>query len=631
MNPNGCLKATICLIFCFVNIPTIVLSQNINNRQVRATANRGIWVENGLVDIAENVHLTISLPGNRLVGKLPVFLSIHPRYLEDPSAPEKKIPLNWKKSQDGSHWSATGDYKPQTAGNYYASIMDDNRECYSSFAAWKPGLPVTTFWVLMTAEYHAKGNLSDLYLADVRSGHLPFDYELGLVGEQIFSDDWKPRSLFREAQEETGADVVPFFDGGYFHKLDTAFTKRFNDITQIMSPNATDVSKETYAARNKMLPDPTFHGLSAEQCNSIINGARAYWKQWGFRDFTGISTYSPSHTLIEACRRQGATWISGLFQDYAFHDGSDRWLYSWVQEHYGMPGFPYIVSKQDYRRAGESDQQTTMIFPAQRNLPVWDHLNLHWAALDAQNFRNWEGTTMSERMMDFADDFNRNDILIKNKLPYVISYAIQFTSHIQANRDVLKGLIDRAAKGQLIFAHKRDIQKYFRKHKVQQSPDITCGMPDSELTKGAPEAATKGIQINYEAWWEGPDGKAAFVSNNIPQLGFTQAPYLPIWWFDYSEKPTLSETKNLSKEDLSNVILKIVKDGNRNSILINSQRPISRLPICLWELSREINVSSQWIRKNRAMKVLAPKNQGKDATMWIIRPDIIAGENRIIL
>lgn len=635
MDLKHCLRIAIFVMFCIFNVPVIVSGQNIGNTspddQVRATVNRGIWIDDGLVGIGENVQMTVSLPGDRLFEKLPAFLAIHPRYLEDPMAPIKKVPLKWAKSMDGSRWSSIGDYKPQFAGNYYASIQDENRECYAYFAAWKPGLPVTTFWVHMPAEYHAKGNLEDLYLPEIRSGHLPFDYELVLVGEQIFKADWKPRPLFREAQEETGADVIPFFDGGYFHKMDPQFARRFDEVTQKISPDADDLGKETYGFHNKMLPDPTFHGLTTAQCESIINGARYYWKQWGFRDFTGISTYSPSHTLVEACRRQRLPWISGLFQDYSFHDGTDRWLYSWVQEHHGMPSFPYIVSQKDYRRAGKSDQQCTMIFPAQRNLPVWDHQLMHWAALDAQNFKGWANTSMDKRMMDFADAYHRNDILCTYELPYVISYCMQFPSYIQANRDVLNGLIARATKGQLIFAHKRHIQEYFRKHKVQRSPDMTCGMPDGELTKGAPESATKGIFIAYEAWWEGPDGKAAFVSNNIPQLGFSQAPYLPIWWFDCHNKPALSETKNLPKEDLTNVTIKIIKDGRKNLIVINSPRSINRLPVCLWELSKDMNVDAEWVRKNRAMKVAAPKSQGKDTTMWIIRPDISAGENRISL
>jgi hypothetical protein len=611
----------------------IVAGQDLNDtwhgHQVRATIDRGVWIDDGLVGVGENVHMTVALPGDQSIHKLPPVLVIHPRYLEDPTATVEAIRLKWEKSQDGARWSAVVDYQPQRAGNYYAAIQDENRECFAYFAAWKPGLTVTTFWVFMAAEYHAMGNLADLYLPEIRAGHLPFDYELALVGEQVFKDDWEPRPRFREAQEETGADVIPFFDGGYFHKLDPQFTKRFEDVTQKMSPDADGVSRETYAFRDRMLPDPTFHGLTIEQCESLINGARRYWKRWGFRDFTGISTYSPSHLLVEACRRQGLPWISGVFQDYSLHDGRDRWLGSWVQEHSGMPSFPYIVSRDDYRRAGACDQQCTMMFPAQRNLPVWDYESFHWAAVDAQNFQGWTNTTMVKRMMDFADAYRRNDALCRYDFPYVISYCIQFPSYIQANRDVLNSLIERAGKGQTIFAHKRDIQEYFRKHNIQRSPDLTCGMPDGELTAGAPAPLTKGIQISYEAWWEGADGKAAFVSNNVPQLGFSQAPYLPIWWFDFRGKPTLSEKVNLPKEDLSSVTAEVIQDGEKKVLVIRSPRAIRGLPICLWNLSKGMKVDEAWIRKNRAMRVAAPKSQGQDATMWVIRPDVITGENRI--
>lgn len=593
------------------------------------TSNRGIWIDDGLVNVGEKVAITVSLPGVRNKQDLPSYLTIHPGYLENPATKVEKLPLKWQLSADGKKWVAAAEYRPAIAGNFYADIFDNNRECFAYFAAWKPSLTVTSFWVFMPQEYHAKGNLSDLYLPEVRSGHLPFDYELGLVGEKIFQKNWQPRHLFREAQEETAADIIPFFDGGYFHKLDTQFTDRFNKITQNIPANANDVTEETLAFHDQMLPDPTFHGLSTAQCEAIINGARRYWKEWGFRDFTGISTYCPSHTLIDACRRQGLPWVSGLFQDYSFHDGTDRWLYSWVQEHYGMPSFPYIVSQNDYRRAGSADQQTTMIFPAQRNLPVWDHVMLHWAALDAQNFRGWTNTTMANRMMDFADAYHRNNEINKLPFPYVVSYCMQFDSYIQANRDVLKGLIARAAKGELIFAHKRHIQRYFRKHNIKQSPDLACGMPDGELTKGAPARVKNGINIDYEAWWEGPDGKAAFVSNDVPALIFKQAPYLPIWWFDCRNKAALKETQNLPQEDLSEVIVDTIQEGNKIKLLVTSPKAIERLPLCLWELSKRVNPTRNWILKNRAIAVGAPKKMGKNAKMWIIRPNISKGKNMI--
>ena len=81
----------------------------------------------------------------------------------------------------------------------------------------------STFWGDMPVEYHAAGDLDDLYLPEIKSGHLPFDHELVLVGERVFKADWVLGIYF----------VVPggswrrggaFLDGGYFHKLDPEFT-----------------------------------------------------------------------------------------------------------------------------------------------------------------------------------------------------------------------------------------------------------------------------------------------------------------------------------------------------------------------------------------------------------------------
>jgi hypothetical protein len=151
----------------------------------------------------------------------------HPRYLEDTNTTVETVSLKWKKVSAKNRWQAAVTYRPGQAGNYYADIQFHGHEIFSYFATWKPGITAVNFWVDMPAEYHAAGNLTDLYLPEVKAGHIPFDYELVLVGESVFKADWVPRELFRRAQVEAGAEVVPFLDGGYFHKLDPEFVERF--------------------------------------------------------------------------------------------------------------------------------------------------------------------------------------------------------------------------------------------------------------------------------------------------------------------------------------------------------------------------------------------------------------------
>ena len=281
------------------------------------------------------------MPLNTPATNLPAALEVHPRYLENTQTVVEKIPLKWERSSKKNQWQALVSYRPREAGNYYAAIQFYGHEVFSYFAAWKPGITAVNFWMDMPAEYHDAGNLKDLYLPEVKSGHLPFDYELVLVGELVFEPDWPPRELFRRAQVEAGAEVVPFLDGGYFHKLDPEFTGRFEAITNTVSGYESLISNETRAVHGiKMLPDPTFDSLTVDQCSAVIEGAQRYWKEWGFRPFTGVATYSPSDTLVESCRRKGLTWISGVFADYDFTDGTGP-MGSWLaSETPGNAEFP---------------------------------------------------------------------------------------------------------------------------------------------------------------------------------------------------------------------------------------------------------------------------------------------------
>ena len=183
-------------------------------------ADWGIWIDNGLVNPGEAVRMTVSVPLDTPSTNLPATLEVYPRYLENTQTRAEKVPLRWEKIPERNRWQAPVSYRPRQAGNYYAACQFYGREIYSYFAVWKPGITAVNFWVAMPVEYHDAGNLKDLYRPEIDLGHLPFDYELFLVGELVFKAAWAPRELFRRAQVEAGAEVIPFLDGGYFHKLD---------------------------------------------------------------------------------------------------------------------------------------------------------------------------------------------------------------------------------------------------------------------------------------------------------------------------------------------------------------------------------------------------------------------------
>jgi len=584
-------------------------------------ADWGIWIDNGLVNPGEAVRMTVSVPLNTLPTDLPAELQVHPRYLEAPQTAVEKIPLKWKRSSEKNRWQAQVKYRPRDAGNYYADIDFSGHEIYSYFAAWKPGITAVNFWMQMPAEYHDSGNLKDLYLPEAKSGHLPFDYELVLVGELVFKPDWAPRELFRRAQVEAGAEVIPFLDGGYFHKLDPEFTGRFESITENVDGYQNLISKETQAVHGfKKLPDPTFHSLSVDQSSAVIEGAQRYWKEWGFHPFTGVSTYSPSNTLVESCRRKGLTWISGVFADYDFTDGGDRWQVGWRQKHRGMPSFPYLISQTDFRWTGKADAQSTMMFPGWQNLPVYDHEDRHEEGTDLGTYNGASGLSPVQRMMLYSKVFERNNQLARNSFPLAETFCIQMNN--PNNQGTLSGLVDRARQGGLIFIHKRYLQTYYREHHIKANPDLCYITPDAEIAAG--HSTT--FSFSDEAVWEGADGKAAFISDPTAPLPSGRSIHLPVWWYDFRNAVPLSPEKNLPSVDLSGVTLEVVKGARGTDLVIQSSKAIDGLPICLWDQGIGTEKSATWIKANRAMRVAAPERMGRDAVTWILRPAIPAGK-----
>jgi hypothetical protein len=374
-----------------------------------------------------------------------------------------------------------------------------------------------------------------------------------------------------------------------------------------------------------MLPDPNCHSLTVDQCSAVIEGAQRYWKEWGFHPFTGVATYSPSDTLVESCRRKGLKWISGVFADYDFTDGAERWQVGWRQKHRGMPSFPYLISKTDYRWTGKADEQSTMMFPGWQNCPVFEHENRHEEGTDPGTYNGCSGLSPVQRMMLFSKVFERDNQLADNSFPLAETFCIQMNN--PDNHALLKELIDRSRQGRLIFVHKRYLQTYFREHRINADPNVCYTIPDAEFTSGHSTTYT----FSDEAVWEGADGKAAFISDPTAPLENGRSIHLPVWWYDFRNAAPLSPEKNLPSVDLSGVTLEVEKGTGGTSLVIQSPKAINGLPICLWDQSTGTEKSVAWIKANRAMRVAAPQRMGADTVMWILRPTVRAGKTVIPL
>ena len=314
-----------------------------------------------------------------------------------------------------------------------------------------------------------------------------------------------------------------------------------------------------------------------------------------------------------------------MFADYDFTDGTDRWEVGWVQKHRGMPSFPYLISKVDYRWTGRADAQSTMMFPGWQNLPVLDHEDLHDQGTDPGSYRGYSGLSPVQRMMLYAKVFERDNQLADNSFPLAVTYCIQMNN--PDNHALLTGLIDRARQGRLIFVHKRYLQTYFREHHIKTNPNVCYTIPDAEFTSGHSTPYT----FSDEAVWGGADGKAAFISDQTAPLEKGRSIHLPVWWYDYLSAAPLSPEKNMTAVDLSGITLEITKGAKGTFLVIQSPKAIDGLPICLWNLDTGPKKNAAWIKKNRAMRVAAPERLGADAVTWIIRPAIHAGITEIAL
>lgn len=608
-----------------------------------------LWIENGLVKPGEEVRIVVTDRSQNAPKSKSV--TIYPLYLETGRAIRETLPLEWNIKPDSqTEVEAEVIYIPTRPGNYYAEVITEDGPRSAYFSVWEPGITVVSFWAPFADSIHSRGNHRDLYMEEVRAYKLPMDFELMLVGDHTFTDAWYLHRKLRKAQQEVAADVLPFFDGAYFHRLHPDFMARLN-----------------YDEAGRM-PDPTFHGLTTEQCQLLIEGARRYWARWGYRDFSGISTYSPSNSLMAACRQAGVRWVSGLFPEYDFTDGRSLWQSAWVQRHAGMPEFPYYPGEDDFRKAGARGDDGLMIFPADRRNPVLNHAGFYAHGTDSQNCIRHYPDAAADKLMEYAEVFIRNNRLLKAESPFVLSFTLQMDDldcegMVDVNREMLRSLAQRARAGDVIFAHKRHIQRYYSRNEPA-TPDIACCVGDL-LADAAPEVvkrfhysrghadsagtSAEANRADYDlfgpdyvkeasfpevVWWEGSDGKAAFVERvpNGVEVDYDGSPQLPFWWYDYRQPYLYGDRDKPERVKLTNVACRMEADENAvRWLIIDSPVALSELPICLWQNSRITDIAGTKPGSFAGWPATAARSPYTGFAYTIVRVDVTPGTNRIRL
>ncbi|MFB9279570.1 hypothetical protein [Cohnella cellulosilytica] len=606
-----------------------------------------LWIDNGLVKPGEEVRIAVSERSSN--ENKPETLTIYPLYLETGRAIRETVALEWRAKSDAQA-EAVVVYTPTRPGNYYAEVVTEDGPRSAYFSVWEPGMTIVSFWSAFADSFHSRGNHKDLYMKEAKAYKLPLDFELMLVGDNTFISTWYLHRKLRTAQQEVAADVVPFFDGAYFHRVHPDFQDRFN-----------------YDEEGRV-PDPTFHGLTAERCGKLIEGARSYWKKWGYREFTGISTYSPSNSLMLACRQAGVRWVSGLFPEYDFTDGRALWQSAWVQRHAGMPEFPYYPGTDDFRKAGTRGEDALMIFPADRRNPVLNHAGFYAHGTDTLNCIRHYGDGAADKLMEYAEVFIRNNRLTRGESPFAISYTLQMDDlemdgQVEVNREMLSRFAQRARAGDVIFAHKRHLQQYYARHEPA-TPEIACCVGDLladaprdtvkkfHFSRGHEDSAGTGgeaSQGQYDlfgpdyvkedpfpevVWWEGAEGKAAFVER-VPdgvKVDYDGSPQLPFWWYDYRRPYAYGDRDQPERVKLAGVSCRVeMEESGERWLVIDSPAAFSELPVCLWGHSRPDDVTGAGTGTFAGHPAKIARSPYTEAAYTLVRVDVAPGSNRIKL
>ena len=93
-----------------------------------------------------------------------------------------------------------------------------------------------------------------------------------------------------------------------------------------------------------------------------------------------------------------------------------------------MPSFPYLISQTDFRWTGNTDGQSTMMFPGWQNLPVWDHEDRHEHGTDPGSYNGFTGLSPVQRMMLYSQVFERDNQLAQNAFPLAVTFCIQMNN-----------------------------------------------------------------------------------------------------------------------------------------------------------------------------------------------------------
>jgi hypothetical protein len=230
-----------------------------------------------------------------------------------------------------------------------------------------------------------------------------------------------------------------------------------------------------------------------------------------------------------------------------------------------------------------------------------------------------------DKYIEFQEEMFASVAANRSETPTVLCGPVEFGDDenpgiIDGNRMLLQYFANRGRSGQVIFAHKADVAKYFIRHHAT-TPDQSYIVHDLLSDLVAPRAAMHVMNrtLGYDQFashtgkpevfpdtlvWSGESGKAAFLKRGIvdepaqnadiaPKARVTigplhkGSPWLPFWWYDYRVVRNMPETCQMEMVDLYGFSANLKEEGKggKLELIIEAPRELSQLPVCLWGYS----------------------------------------------
>jgi hypothetical protein len=399
-----------------------------------------VAVAPGLVAPSEPVRVTF-----RVDGDLPEenAATVEADYLgAQPCAPQP-LALDW--TRDGAGWRAEVVLTPDVPGNWRVAWQVGPERLTRIFGVLAPGYAVCTLWV--------GNNKPDI-------DHLIHRYEL--PGDYWVGNWWSP---FTGSPSAVLDYLLPY--AGFRHRYGDRLVPFVN--------------------ADWLLPGVPNFNLSAVPEAIQAEGlglVASLWELLGVGPLEILGSYTFGNATPHLAQRVGAKAINSLCIWQNWLDGSDA--NGWKIDHWGAPNAPYFVAADDFRKVGAPGIVGFSMGTASpvRNYSIY---TMEGCPTLTEPLRRYTDTPAQAANLARFTDAVDGWLASAASAPTPFFFTVALENFVRsrdweaANAGAVTALVERAARGGLLFASAADIADYYRAHYAVQPehvfywPDLYCG------------------------------------------------------------------------------------------------------------------------------------------------------------